>query len=391
MKMNQQKDLNHENKFLISILTQSHNTQPSISATPLENMHHLANLHGVTPQLHTALKKNKALLDKEQTQSIQHTQQNILKQNLLLTAHLLSITKALDQYHFPYLSIKGPTLSHELYANIAMRQFSDIDLFVNVTDIHAISNILISLDFEPILPLSLLSRKKFLELDNDFSFKHKKSHTLIELHWKLFPIRHKMPLDFTELYKTSKKLKIQQRNIHTLSETHNLLYLALHGAKHIFERYEWVYDLDQLMRTYPHIDLEQLYLDAKKIQVEVPFLLGVFLSHHLFKTPLSDTFKTYHTPHIEELMQKVLHYYNEGFVYWDEYDKKQARFLFLADLFQDKQSKKSQLFTALFKTTPVDVITFNLPDNLAFLYPFLRPFRLVYKHLFTKKPVYAQI
>ena len=389
MNINQQRDLHSENNLLLSILRESQNTQQLISPKISGNIHHLANLHGVIPQLYIAIKKNKDLLDKEQDHTIQQTQQHILKQNLLLTAHLLTITKTLDQHHFPYLSIKGPTLAYELYRDISMRQYSDIDLFVNVTDIHAISNILILLEFEPVLPLSLLSRKKFLELDNDFSFKHKKTNALIELHWKLFPLRHKMPLNFTELYKTSKKLNIQQRDIQTLSETHNLLYLTLHGAKHIFERYEWVYDLDQLMRIYPDMDLEELYLDAKALQVEVPFLLGVFLSHHLFKTPLSDTFKTYCTAQIEDLIQKVLHYYNEGFVYWDEYDKKQARFLFLTALFQDKQSKQFQLFTALFKTTPVDIITFNLPDNLAFIYPLMRPFRLLYKHLFTKKPVYT--
>ena len=123
----------------------------------------------------------------------------------------------------------------------------------------------------------------------------------------------------------------------------------------------------------------------------IPFLLGLFLSQELFRTPLPTRLQNYKTTHIQNLIDKTLQYYQKEFVYWDEYDKKQARFLFLTELFQDKKSKQFQLFTSLFKTTPVDVITFNLPDNLAFIYPLLRPFRLIYKHLFTKKPVYAQI
>jgi len=347
-----------------------------------------ANLHGIIPQLYKTLKDHSNIADGSM-QVLHQDYTRIVQANLLLTAHLLTVTKALEKHSFNYLSIKGPTLSQELYGDISMRQFSDIDLFVEEKDMVEIAELLITLGYEPIFPLSLLTRQKFLKLDNDFSFRHSKTNALLELHWKLFPLRHKMPLDFTELHRHSQNIKLQNREIKTLSPQDNLLYLSLHGAKHIFERYEWVYDLDQLIRTYPDLDLMQLYRSAKEIHLEVPFLLGVFLSHLLFKTPIPKEFESYKTAHIQSLIDSTVNYYGQGFVHWDESDKKRARFLFLSDLFQNKESKSIWLFKSLFKTTPVDVITFNLPDSLAFLYPVLRPFRLLYKHLFTKKPVYA--
>ena len=144
-----------------------------------------------------------------------------------------------------------------------------------------------------------------------------------------------------------------------------------------------------LIQNNPDIDLIALHKTAKEEALDVPFLLGIFLSHTLFETRIPQEIETFKTKHIETLLQTVLDYYDKGFVYWDESDKKRARFLFLSQLFQNKESKSIWLFKSLFKTTPVDVITFNLPNNLAFLYPVLRPFRLLYKHLFTKKPQYA--
>ena len=393
--MNQKEALNDvsEDDLLIKLLKNtteiSHSSDTYFSAFEFEKITSLANLHGIIPQVYKALKDTEFDNSEALKQNIKKYYQNILQANLLLTANLLTVSKALEEHHFNYISIKGPTLAYELYKDISMRQYSDIDLFVDEKDIYKISELLLSIGYQPVLPLSLLQRKKFLELDNDFSFRHTKNNALLELHWKLFPVRHKMPLDFSELHTTSKTLAFQNRKITTLSTEDNLLYLSLHGAKHIFERYEWVYDLHTLINNNPELDLEKIYLKAKKEQIEIPFLLGIFMSNTLFETKIPESLQTHKTEHIQSLVAKTLSYYKEGFVHWDEADKKRARFLFLSELFQNKESKILWLFKSLFKTTPVDVITFSLPDSLAFLYPILRPFRLTYKHLFTKKPTYA--
>ena len=374
--------------FLISMLKNGIRSPISVEKTKHKDLLTQANLHGIIPQLYKTLSKQPNTPE-DVIQVFQKPYKHILQANLLLTAHLLTITKTLTAKGFHYLAIKGPVLAQELYGDISMRQYSDIDLFVEEKDIVKIAEELILLGFKPVLPLSLLSRQRFLELDNDFSFKHVKNNALVELHWKLFPLRHQMPLDFKELYTASKTTQLQNRDIKTLSTEDNLLYLSLHGAKHIFERYEWVYDLHTLIQNNADLNLETIYLKAQKEEIDTPFLLGIFLSHTLFKTELPESFFRHKSEHIEVLLNKALAYYQKGFVHWDESDKKRARFLFLSELFQNTEPKTLWLFKSLVKATPVDVIAFNLPDKLAFLYPLLRPFRLLYKHLFTKKPVYA--
>ena len=388
MKKNKHVSIISDDEFLITMLKNNNISSQDLKLHSKQNVLTQANLHGITPQLYKTL-SNYSPTPTELMQPLEKRYKHIVQANLLLTAHLVTIIKTLETENYNYLAIKGPTLAQELYGNISMRQYSDIDLFIKQKDIVMISELLMTLGFKPVLPLSLLSRRKFLELDNDFSFKHVKNNALLELHWNLFPLRHKIPLDFKELHSTSKTIQLQNRKLRTLSTEDNLLYLSLHGAKHIFERYEWVYDLHTLIENNTDLNLEKIYRKARKKGIDVPFLLGIFLSHTLFKTNLPESFFRHKNEHIQTLLNKTLAYYKEGFVHWDESDKKRARFLFLSELFQNNEPKILWLFKSLFKTTPVDVITFNLPNRLDFFYPLLRPFRLLYKHLFTKKPVYA--
>lgn len=373
------------------MLSHPSETLPMLEKKEDAHLIRLAGLHGVIPQLYKATKAELTLFSEKEHILLQNEYRHITKANVLLSVHLLTVCKALENAKFQYLAIKGPTLAQTLYNNVSMRQFSDIDILVDEKEILAISELLLTLDYRALLPLSLLKRNKFLELDNDFSFKHKKTGALLELHWKLFPERHQMPLDFTQLYQHAETVKLQNHLLTALSPEDNLLYLTLHGAKHIFERYEWVYDLHILIGKSPEMDLEKIYLKAKREKIETPFLLGLFLSQTLFGTVVPETLQNHKSEYVQNLIDKTLDYYGQGFVFWDESDKKRARFLFLSELFPGKVSRTAWLFTSLFKTTPVDVITFNLPNQLSFLYPLLRPFRLFYKHLFTKKPQYAEI
>jgi hypothetical protein len=340
----------------------------------------LTDYHGAIPLLYRMAEKIEDSIDTESFQMLKNEYHEIASLNLTLSAHLLMFTQRLKERGLHYIAIKGPTLSQELYGDITMRQFSDIDLFVAQEDMRVISDIALSLGYEPMLPLTLLERKKFFELDNDFSFRHRVSDLKMELHWKLFPDRHRMPLSFPLLYRNSRVLLLQKREVTVLSPEDNLLYLSLHGAKHIFERLIWICDIDRLIRHCPDMELMDVYRRAVDIQVEEPFLLGIFLSHKLFDTPLPDTMEQYRTAHVDRLVEKTIHSYREGFIFQDEADKKYARFLFLAELHQSRRSRLFSLFVSLFKPTAVDVITLQLPNRWDFLYPLLRPFRLLSKY-----------
>ena len=336
--------------------------------------------HAVIPQLYKTDRDFANLLPVKQTIFLEEENRRITFENMKLSAELIKLTKILDERQFPYISIKGPALSQELYHDITVRQICDLDILVDEADVIVIAQLLLDLGYKSTLPMSLLENEGFRALDNDFTLLQPEKKIMVELHWKLFPNRHKMALDFNTLYQDVKQVTIQKHPITVLSTEHDLLYLCLHASKHIFEQLKWVCDIDRLVRNNPHLDLEAIYMAAEKLTVQTPFILALLMSQRLYDTPISAAVTDKTTPHTDALLDEALQYFKDDFTTLDEPTKKRIRFLFLQKLNNDKQNRFASLFMAVFKPSSVDYIHYQLPKSLNFLYPVLRPPRLIYKY-----------
>jgi len=345
----------------------------------------MAHYHAVIPQLQHALKHNNISIPQTFMIQLESLQRNIALENMTLAAELINITKQFDKNKLPYLSIKGPALSQSLYQDVTTRQICDLDILVDEKDLIHVSNILIKQGYRTELPYALLKNDGFLALDNDFTFLHHQKKIMIELHWKLFPSRHHMPLDFEMLYHDHTFVTLQKHDVKVLSNENNLLYLCLHASKHLFEQLKWLCDIDRLIRDNPNLDFSALYTKAQTLQVQESLLLALLMSQTLYSTPLPSLLDAKITPKTVTLLKKSLKYFSEDFTTLEEGTKKRLRLLFLQDLNSDKQNKFIALFIYLFKPTSVDYIYYNLQEKLNFLYPFLRPLRLLKKYLFQGK------
>jgi len=65
----------------------------------------------------------------------------------------------------------------------------------------------------------------------------------------------------------------------------------MHGSKHIWERIEWIVDVDKLIRTSNSIDWEEVYKLAHIANGKIMLELGLNLSSHLFQTPIPKEIK----------------------------------------------------------------------------------------------------
>jgi len=345
----------------------------------------LAHAHAVIPQLHQALKQTDIEISAIFMTQLASLQRGIALENMKLTAELIHITKELDSNKLPYLSIKGPALSQTLYQDITTRQICDLDILVDEKELKAVADILLDQGYQTVLPYKLLENDGFRALDNDFTFLHHHKKIMIELHWKLFPSRHHMPLDFKRLYQERAHVTLQKHPIKVLSNEDNLLYLSLHASKHLFEQLKWLCDIDRLIRDNKEMDFFALYSKAHSLQVQEPFILALQMSKTLYNTPLPTLIDTKMTPRTELLLKKSLQYFTNDFTTLDEGSKKRLRLLFLQELNGDKQNRFLALFIYLFKPSSVDYIYYDFPKDLTFLYPFLRPIRLFKKYLLREK------
>ena len=173
--------------------------------------------------------------------------QQLLKKNKLhllkLSGELARLARLFDENRIPWLSIKGPALSVQLYGDVAARQSGDLDILVKEEDLNKAVSLLESIGYHQINNLKLKQRNSYRKHHKDYLFRNDDQSTLIELHWKL---SHDWltPDDITSLlWNNTDKILIAGEQIPIPDKTYHLIYLYEHGIRHTWYRLAWLWDI----------------------------------------------------------------------------------------------------------------------------------------------------
>jgi len=119
-------------------------------------------------------------------------------------------------------------------------------------------------------------------------FIHKQKGVHFEMHWSFLDEDYPLQVDLEDFWKETHEVKLNGHPIPTFSNENLLYYLCIHGSKHLWERIEWVKDLDLLIQN-ENIDWDALTSKAEVSGFEKMVYLGLSLSASLFATPLPQT------------------------------------------------------------------------------------------------------
>jgi hypothetical protein len=61
-----------------------------------------------------------------------------------------------------------------------------------------------------------------------------------------------------------------------------LIYLCLHGGRHVWERLSWICDINEMISSREDIDWEQINKEAKRLRCEKALGLGLYLVNEFF-------------------------------------------------------------------------------------------------------------
>jgi len=302
---------------------------------------------------------------------------NIAKQNMLMTSELIKVVKLLEENGINAIAFKGPVLSQMAYDDITLRQYVDLDILVEKEDLKKSMSILLENNYTNSIPLKLLERELFLDVSKDFTIINKENGVNIELHWNVFDRAY----DFSENKLSKKELsyvKLNTREVETFSSELYLVYLCMHGSKHMWERIEWIKDIDLLLRNQT-IDFSKI---SKNFWNNYSFTLGLHLSQVLFDTPIDSKYDKYiNSKKIESITHKILSLY--GNHENDESFKYYIKLFFYHLTLLDTKGKFEFIKNKLFKITIIDLETYpNIKSKYLFI--FLKPYRLICKYLFSK-------
>lgn len=337
----------------------------------------MAYSHGVFPLVYNTLKKYDNLINTDKLIYMKQTYMNLVKQNMLMTSELINILKLLEEHNIEAIPFKGPTLSQLAYGDIVSRQYVDLDIFIDKKNAYKIQDILLNKNYKRNLKVEPSQEETWYKYAHDIGF-ISSFGIAFECHWSMLDTDHPVSLMDLDFFKDTNIIQVQNSEMKAFSNEKFLIYLCVHGAKHLFERIEWVADIDKYIKT-QKIDWNYIYNFVQKDNSRKFFLLGLYLASKLYNTTIEKRFT--------ELFDKdVLAVSNYIFSVWnneEDFDNKNNLKQMLK-LFCSRKDKIKYMHKVYLKPTFTEYWYITFPKSLYFLYYPLRQYLLLKKYFLNK-------
>jgi hypothetical protein len=293
-----------------------------------------------------------------------------------LTDELCRLLKKFQEDGIAVLPYKGPALALQVYHDIALRSFNDLDILVCPSDVARSKDLLIRASYQPRLQLKAQHEKALFRSECDQSFVSDDGRILVELHWAVTPPFFSFPLKVESLLQRVEKMMLVADVECTVPSTEDLLLLlCANGTKDMWERLELICAVAELVRRHPNLKWEQVLKQATDLKSERMLLLGISLAHDLFGVSLPEAIwkKIECDAFVKRLNAKVCEKLFQG-------DEKRVgvveKNLFRLKAREHWRDKVRYCFLRAVTPTYKDWEMISLPQAFFFTYYFLRPFRL---------------
>jgi hypothetical protein len=297
---------------------------------------------------------------------------------LKLSGELARLSRLFAANDIPWLSIKGPALSVQLYGDIAARQAHDIDILIGENDLEKAAKILTqagyvaTYDPSEFNPTQIQFWRKYYK---DAFFTHGSKNIYIELHWRIVIDSHIFnDIDFFE---NIHGVTVANNNIPVLNDLTNIIYLCYHGGCHAWRRLFWLWDMARIIQTSPAEQIDKIINKAGNYGLTQMLGQTVFLANMLLGIEVPNQLKKIVIlPNITNLALRFI------------LDQNMSTFqqIFLG-INYDRHILPPRDIKPLFAVALVNPIhwkTIRLPEKLFFLYYFLRPVAVILRKIREK-------
>lgn len=315
---------------------------------------------------------------------------SIVQRNMLMTSELIKIMLLLRENNIEVLAFKGPLLSQMAYGDITLRQYSDLDILIHPKDLFDAVKLLENDAYTALYPLSNKQFKGYSDIAHDYGLINQKNNTLVELHWRLLSNEFMADINTIDFFKNTTTVSIQGNKLKTLGLEELIIYLCIHGAKHQWERLEWLVDIDYLIKT-QSVDWEKIISLTYQTSSEKMVLSAFSLCSKYLKTNLPHNLQKHlQKPNIKNLSKKLEIHFVKHFSDSLHRSVRTKTISFIQLQLLHGIKNKLLFLTSLIKPTQLDYLSYPLPSQLTFLYYFIRPYNIIKRwsgKIFNKKEV----
>ena len=299
---------------------------------------------------------------------------------LALSSELFRVLDAMAAAGVDTLPYKGPLLGWEAYGDLGARPSVDLDLLICPGDLEAATAALGELGYRPTYHFSVAEERWFRRVDGDYPFEHGITGRLVELHVRALSRRFGPGPTTSDLLARRRIMAISGLRV-ALPAADDLFYLQVaHGAKHRWERLEWVAATAGLLRLR---DGDVSALHGARYPNTRAVLLGCRLAHDLLGAPVdAETMARMRSDHVVERLtdDAIRRLFDDMRSADDGPDNTAAKLRFNFRLQRGLVARIRFLYRWVFWPSPEDWERFRLPDPIFFAYRLTRPLRLLSRY-----------
>jgi hypothetical protein len=241
----------------------------------------IARQQAVTPLVHSSLARLRdGLVPGDARARLRaRVEQNGIR-NLEQSAELLRLLERLERAGIEAVPYKGPVLASEIYGDIALREFVDLDIIIDPHQVMAAVRLLEDDGYRQHRALTARQEVFLLRTGHDRKL-IRDGRFVVELQWALADSTHVLPRDLGPLFRRATETSLGGSHVRTLSPEDMFLVLCVHASLHFWERLAWVCDVAEAIRLWRELDASAIARRARAAGVMRMVLLGLEMSQRL--------------------------------------------------------------------------------------------------------------
>jgi len=207
------------------------------------------------------------VVPREVRDEVERRSAQLTKKNLRLAAELIRILDCLDAAGVAAIPHKGPVLAETIYGDLALRDFSDLDVLVEARDVPRAKDALAHIAYKPNITLSAAEERAYLAAGYEYTFDAPVGENLLEIQWNFVPSFFAVEFEMEAVFGRAGKGEVAGRSVRTLAPEDLFLSMCVHAAKHLWARMCWLRDIATVVERVP-LDWDRVRTESKTLGVE---------------------------------------------------------------------------------------------------------------------------
>jgi hypothetical protein len=251
-----------------------------------DTLEKLAAQHGVRPNLVQTLSRlSWELVPAKLRQALEAFQHHHLLRTLSVSNELVRVADGFSSSGIDFATFKGPILGLQLYGDLALREYSDIDIIVPATQLKRAEEVLAAMGYRNAQG-DWAFRQAFLRHQRQYALTRQGFDASIDLHWDFTADPLPFPLRPSEIWPALASVTLGGRGVPTLAGEELALMLAGHGTKEAWRSLGWVCDFAMLVERMSDLDWSNIHARARRNGSGLSILLASAMAERLLGTPV---------------------------------------------------------------------------------------------------------